>query len=151
MLLLIITYRDDLCIIEENVRRHENRIHEKTCRSGFLFFAFLLKLCHSRQFPRIGAACQNPGQLGMSGNIGLYKYRRFFWIHAHRQIESRHVAYAFSEFFRILRYCNRMQIHDTVDAVAVVLQFYELLQRSQIISDMYIARRLNSGKYSFHR
>ncbi len=42
-----------------------------------------------------------------------------------------------------------MQIHDTVDAVAVVLQFYELLQRSQIISDMYIARRLNSGKYSF--
>lgn len=70
----------------------------------------------------------------MSRHLRLHEDDGFFRIDADSQIERRDVQNVLLEQLRLLRYGNRVFIHDAVDAFVILLQLHELLERPKIVS-----------------
>ena len=87
----------------------------------------------------------------MARDIRLNEDDGFLRIDARRQIQSRNSADTLTEFLRVFRTFNVVVILATVDSFVILLKLHKLLESAQIIAYMYVSRRLNSGKYSFHR
>jgi hypothetical protein len=45
--------------------------------------------------------------------------------------------------------CQRMHVDNAIDAVIAFLQRHELADRAEIIAEMEISGRLNTGEYEF--
>ena len=150
MLLLIVTHRNDVRIIQQNVGSHQHRIGEQTSRCRLFILAFILELGHSGQLAGIGLAGQHPSQFCVTRNIRLHENDGFLWIDSYRQIQGSHIQNMLPQGFRILRHGDGMLVHDTVNAFMIILQLYELLQCTQIISQVNVSCRLYAGKNSFH-
>ncbi len=87
MLHLVPSNRNDIRLIQQNIRRHQNRICKKTGINVIrMFRSFILILRHTVQFPHIGKAIQNPGKFGVSGNVGLVINTIFLRVESRRNI-----------------------------------------------------------------
>ena len=142
VLLLVIADRDYIRVIKENVRSHENRIHQETRSDRFVSSALGLELSHSGEFSCVAVAAEHPSQLSVLTDLRLHENDGLLWVDANGHVERRNVEYVLSEFHRVLRYSDRVLIDDAVDALMVLLQFNELLQSPEIVADMNVARRL---------
>ena len=80
----------------------------------------------------------------MTADIRLHEYSRFLRIHAYGKVKRRHIQYMLPQLFRVLRHSYGVEIHYTVYAFIFFLKLNELLQCSEIISQMYISCRLNA-------
>ena len=134
MLLLVIADRNDVRIVQENIRRHQNRISQKSRADRFLALTLCLELRHAEQLACVRAAVQNPAKLRVSRHLRLHEDDGFFRIDADSQIECRDVQNVLLEHLRLLRYGDRVFIYDAVDAFVILLQLHELLERPKIVS-----------------
>lgn len=72
VLLLVLSHRHIVGLIEENVRSHERGISEEaTVDIVRILGRLILKLGHTRQFTKHGIAVEHPAQLGMLVDVGL--------------------------------------------------------------------------------
>ena len=62
MLLLVVSYGNDIRIIEQNIRSHEYRICEESGSYGFLTLRLGLELSHAVEFSGVGCAVQDPSE-----------------------------------------------------------------------------------------
>ena len=69
VLLLVIADRNDIRIVQENIRRHQNRISQKPRADGFLTLTLCLELRHAEQLACVRAAVQNPAKLRVSRHL----------------------------------------------------------------------------------
>ena len=73
------------------------------------------------------------------------------WIDADRQQHPGQFLDLGAQLLRLLVNRDRVQIHDTVDTVVVILDLGPVLQRAKIISDVRAAGGLDAGEDScFH-
>ena len=83
MLLLVCADRDKIRLIEQNIRRHEDRISEKANVDIVrMLCGFILKLRHARHLAELGIAVEHPGKLRMSWHLALDKDEIFLRIQA---------------------------------------------------------------------
>ncbi len=125
---------------------------------SFYFFkselqpGLVFELRHLRQIAVPGNRIQNPHELGVFRHVRLHEERRLRRVDARSEIDLRDLERLLPELRRILRHRDRMQVDDREERLVLVLKRDPLPDRSEIIADMGIARRLNSRKESLvHR
>ena len=150
MLFLILAHRNVGRPVGQNIRGHQNRIGVQPNGSLFAVLSgLLLELRHPAQPADPRHAVEDPGQLGVLGNLALIEHDMFLGIDTAGKKCRSHFPDGLREFGRILPERNRMQINDAVDAVVVPLQSHKLADRSEIVSQMQVAGRLHPRKDPF--
>ena len=148
MLFLVFADRHMRCAIEQNIRRHKVWINIKPDGCFFAVFAGLfLKLRHSVQPAHARHAIQHPGQLGMFGHLRLIENNMPVRVDARGNKCGGNFARIVAQFGRVLKHGNGVQIDHAIEAWMRILQGHEIFNRAQIIAQMQVSRRLNSGKH----
>jgi hypothetical protein len=150
VLLLVFAHRHQVGLIEQNVRRHQDRIIEQPDADVFLLFARLvLELRHALELGHARHPVKQPGQFRVGRNIRLHKNRRHVGIDADGDIDARQFTCLGRQDFRILREGDGVQVHDAEKTLVIVLQRDPVAQRAQVISQMNVTRGLGATKDSF--
>ena len=83
MLALVFSHGHQVCLVEQDVRRHEHRIGEETGGDVVgVLLGFLLKLGHAAELAELGAAAQHPTELCVLGDMALDKHDAFLGVQA---------------------------------------------------------------------
>ncbi len=136
-----------ICLIKQNVRRHQHGVgKEPSVDILAVFRGFILKLGHAGQFPEHGVASQNPVQFRMGRHMALDKEGGFFRIDAACHVNRQSFQSAFSQMRRGLANGDGMKIHHAVKAIVCVLEGDPIFQCAQIVSDCQHTGGLCSGK-----
>ncbi len=151
MLLLVFPHWHVARLVDENVRRHQNRVSIKT-EAGHISMlsGLLLELCHPIEPAERGQATEQPSQLGVSGDHALVEDRTMFRVDTGGDISSSHLTGRSTQLGGILRLGERVQVDDAEYALEVVLQHNPIANGSEIIAEMQIAGRLDAGKNTVH-
>ena len=73
VLALVVTHRDGGGVVDEDVRRHQDRIGEEADPRRLPPFPLVLELGHPPQLTHRGGAFEQPGQSGVLGNLALHE------------------------------------------------------------------------------
>ncbi len=150
MLLLVFADRHMGGAIDQNVGRHQRRISVEADRGVLAVLAgLLLELRHAVEPAEPGDAIENPGKLGVLGDLALVEHDVFFRIDAAGDEGRGDFANGVRQLGRLLPYRDGVQIDHAIDAVVAVLQLDEALDGAEIIAEMQIAGRLHAGKHQF--
>ncbi|MCY1236645.1 hypothetical protein D9M72_493110 [compost metagenome] len=148
VLLLVVTDRNVGGTIDENVGRHQARIGEQTERGVLAVLAGLvLELRHAAHPTDARDAIEDPGEFGVLGHGRLIEDDMFLRIDARSDEGCGDRADLPLQVLVHELSGDRVQVDDAVDAIVVFLQRHELADRTEIIAEMEIARRLNAGEY----
>ncbi len=150
MLLLVDADRDEIRLIEQDVRRHEDRIGEQTDVDVVLVLrALVLELRHAVHLPHVGVAVEDPGELRVRGNVGLEIENALIRVNAARDVEDQQRARSFAQHGGILADRDRVLVDDAVKALVFILQIRPVLQCAEIVAQREVAGRLHSRKDNF--
>src|SRR4029077_1679288 len=134
MLLLVFADRHVGCAINQNVGGHQRWISIKTDRSVLAILAGLLfELCHAVEPAEPRHTIENPGELGVFGDLALVEYDILFGIDAAGEKRRGDLADGARQFARILPYGDGVQVDDAIDAIKAILQLDEALDGPEII------------------
>ncbi|MBA7592891.1 hypothetical protein ES708_35093 [subsurface metagenome] len=152
VLFLVFPHRHDIGIVEQDIGRHQGRvIKEPNAHLLLVFGRFLLELGHALHPAHGDKAVENPGQLAVGGDVGLYEKDGAFRVDAGRQEQPGDLAGPGLQNLGVLLDGDGMKVHDAEDIVVVLLTGYPVLDSSQVVADHEGARRLNAGKNAlFH-
>ena len=129
VLLLVITDRNKIRLVQQNVGGHQGRIGQKPGRHGVAALRSLIfVLSHAFQFTHIGHGRHNPTELYMFGNFRLNEENRFFRIQPGCQIDGCQLTCPFMKHLRVLRDRNGMLIDDAIIAFVFILHLCEITQ-----------------------
>src|SRR5581483_4990066 len=84
----------------------------------------------------------------MGRDVGLHKYRRFLWIDPGSQVERCDLARSSAQGLRVLRQRDGVQVNNAKETLVIVLNLHPLLERAEIVADVEVAGRLNTGKHA---
>src|SRR3569833_2590761 len=82
-------------------------------------------------------------------DMRLNEDRRLLRVNAASQIELRDLAGTLTQFLRILRNGDRMQVNYAIVRIRFVLHVHKLLDRAEIVPDRQVAGWLYARKYTF--
>ena len=111
--------------------------------------AFSLNLRHAVEPAQPRHAVEDPGELGVLGDLALVEHDVALGIDAARDEGGRDLANAALELGRILPDGDRVHVDHAIDAVVLLLQRDELDHCAEIVAEMQIAGRLHPGKDPF--
>ena len=149
MLLLVLPHRHMGGAVEQDVGGHQRWIGKEPDGRGFLVLpGLLLELRHPRHPPHAGDAVEHPRQLGMFGHLALVEDDMFLRIDTGGEKRGGHLADVARQFQRVLGYGDGVQVDHAIDALHLVLQGDEAFDGTEIVAQMQIAGRLDSGKNS---
>ncbi len=87
MLTLIVADGDLLGVVEDDVRRHQHGIAEDGRRDRIaLARRLVLELRHPGELAELRDGIEQPLQLGVGGNVGLYKEQATIRVDSRRQV-----------------------------------------------------------------
>ena len=151
MLLLILTNRNGLGFVDQNVRCHQDGVVEEPGVDQLLLFhccCLVFVLRHPLQFTHGCQRRKQPHQFAMRRNLRLHKERRLLWIKAERQIIYRCLVCPLPKLIGIRRFRQGMQIRDKEEALVLLLQCNELLDGPQVVTKVELTRWLNTRNNS---
>ena len=136
--------------VQQYIRRHQHGVREQPGIDIVrVLRRFVLELSHARQFADVCVAVKDPAEFRVLVDVRLQIQHIFFRIQAARQIQRQQVVDPFAQELRILPHGERMHIGDAVHAIVLVLQFREVAQRAEVISQRQLAGRLDRAVYAF--
>ena len=148
MLLLIVPDRHEGGAINQNVGRHQGRIRIETDRGVLAILAgFLLELGHAVEPAEPRHAVEDPGKLGVLGDLALVEHDVLFRIDAAGDEGRGRLADGARQLGRILPHGDRVHVDHAIDAVVALLQRDELHDGAEIVAEMQVAARLHPGKH----
>ena len=156
MLLLVLADRHMGGAVQQNVRGHQHRIIvEPDGRVLAVLAGLLLELRHAAEPADARDAVEDPGKLGVAGDLALVEHDVLLRVDAGGDEGCRHLAGVAGELRRAapdvdaLR--DRVHVDDAIDAVMGFLHLHEVDDRAEVIAEMQIARRLDARKYFFNK
>ena len=156
MLLLVLADRHMGGAVQQNVRRHQHRIIvEPDGRVLAVLAGLLLELGHAAEPADARDAVEDPGQLGVAGDLALVEHDVLLRVDAGGDEGRGDLAGVAGELRRAapdvdaLR--DRVHVDDAIDAVMGFLHLHEVDDRAEVIAEMQIARRLDARKYFFNK
>ena len=153
MLFLVLPYRDEIGLVQKNVRSHQDRIGEKADTGTFsIALTFVLELSHSLKFAHPGVAGEHPGQFGVFRDVRLDENGRRIGVNTGSEINSGEIKRLLPETVRILGQRDRVKVDDAVKRLIIVLQRDPILECAEIVADMKVTRRLCPAENAlFHK
>ena len=145
MLLLVFAHGDQVRLIDENVRRHQNRIREKT--GGDVVRVLLrlhLELRHARKLAELRVAAEHPGKLCVRRNMRLDEHDVLLRVQTAGDILRELLEASSAKIRRNLPHGNCVHVHDAVQTVILVLQRHPVFDCAHIRAQRQIAARLNA-------
>ena len=147
MLLLVLTHRDQVGLVEQDVRRHQHRVGEQAGGDVVgVLFGLVLELGHAGQLPKLGVAAQHPGQLGVLGHVALDEDDAPDRVQAAGDILGQLLQGAPAQQGRVLADGDGVHVHDAVDAVVLILKGDPVLDGSHIRAQGQIAAGLDAAE-----
>lgn len=146
MLFLVLSYRDNIRIVNEDVGGHQDGVRkqtmgsDETARDLVFVGVAAFEQTHGRD------SAENPGEFGVLRNITLPKENAFFGIEATGEKVDGEVSDMTSKQLAILNGCQGMIIGDEVVGVALVLQAQGRVHHTKIIADVESPAGLEAGK-----
>ena len=155
MLLLVLADWHMRGAIEQDIRRHQHRIVvESDGRVLAVLAGLLLELRHPAQPADARDTVEDPGQLGVSGDLALVEDDVLLRIDAARNERRGDLAGIARKLCRAAPYVHalrdRVQVDDAIEAAVVLLQLDEIDDRAEVIAEMQIAGRLDARKNPFN-
>ena len=146
MLLLIVTDRDKVRLVEEDIRRHQCRISKQTAVDVLrILCGFVLKLGHTAQLAEHSIAIEHPTQLCMLVYMALYKQSILLRIQTAGNVLSKLLQSAATQVCRSLTDSDGMHIRHKIKAFKSIGTGTPVLDRTQVIAQMQITAGLNTG------
>ena len=122
MLLLILADRHMGGAVDQDVRRHQRRIGIKTDRRVLAILArLLLELGHAIEPAEARDAIENPGELGVLGNLALVEHDVLLGIDSAGNERGGDLARRPRQLGWVLPHGHGVQVDDAIDAVVFVL------------------------------
>ena len=152
MLLLVLSHRHVMRLVDQDIRGLQDGIIEQRCRDEIIgprllgLCAFILELGHARQLAVGSVTVHDPGQLGMFGHHGLDK--EIFRVDAGRQQVDGQFPAVFPQFGRYEGHGHRVVVDDAVEAMVGFLKVHPIADGPEITSEMQVTGRLNAGEDS---
>ena len=150
---LIVAHRNELRFVNQNVRRHQQRII-KQAHGGFQPLRdFVLVAVRAFKQAHAGDAGEQPRQFLNFRHVTLPEEHGLRRIESQRQIIHRHAADIIAQARAVVHRRQGVKIGDEIKAFVVAfLQSNVLLDRAKIIPEMKFSGRLHAGQNAFgHR
>ena len=145
MLLLVLADRHMRRVIEQNVGGHQVRIDVKPrARVLAVLAGLLLELRHAVEPAEPRHAIEDPGKLGVAGDLALIEDDVLLRIDAGGDEGRRHLAGVVRELVGVLEHGDGVQIDHAIEALMLGLERHEFGDGAEIIAEMQIARRLHA-------
>ena len=153
VLLLVVAHGHHVDVVEQDVRRHQHRIGEKAGSHRLLALALGLELGHPEELAGVGAAVEDPAQLGVGRDRRLYEHDGLLGVDAHRHVKGGHVQDVLPQLLGVLGDGDGVLIDYAVQAFAVlfVLKLHELYESAEIIANVDVSCGLNAREDPLHR
>ena len=150
VLFLIRAHGDQIRLIEQNIRRHQDGIGKQSGGDVVrVLLGFLLELRHAAQFAELGIAAQNPAQFGVLGDVALNKEDILFRGQAAGDVLRQLFQRPPPQLRRFLTDCDGVQIHNTVDALIFLLQRDPAPESAHIRPQCQFSAGLNAAENFF--
>ena len=150
MLFLVDAYRHKVCLVKQNIRRHQSRVGEKP---GIyiirMFGGFVFELCHALQFAKLGVAVQHPCQLCVSGNVALDEENTLFRVNAAGQQKRIGFQRVAAKNRGVLPHGNSVQVSKGIDAVVFILQADPVFESAKVVAERNGSAGLNGTEDYF--
>ena len=127
---------DLIGLVQQDVRRHEDRVVEQPDADDFVTCALVLELRHPAGLAIAGEAAQHPGQLGVLADVALHEERAALGVHATGEVLRRGDPGAPAQLLGVGLDRQRMQVDDAVEGVVGLLERHPLHQRPEVVPEM---------------
>ncbi len=145
MLLLVLADRDMGGVIEQNVGGHQVRIDiEAGGRILAVLAGLLLELGHAVEPTEARHAIEDPGKLGVAGDLALIEDDMALGVDARGDEGRRHLAGVLGKLVGVLEHGDGVEVDHAIKAVMLGLERHELGDGAEIIAEMQIAGRLHA-------
>ena len=148
VLALILAHRDEVRVVEKNVRSHEHRIGEDAGVDPLapLRLAPCFELGHPVEPAHRCERLEDPAQLRVSGDVRLYEDLAPGWVETARDIHSRQLQgqRAQTRWIGVTRQC--VQVDDAEVVLVAVLIPGPVAQRTEVVADVKPEVRLDAAQ-----
>ncbi len=118
VLALVVADRDVRRLVEEDVAGHQDRVGEEAGDEELLPLALLLELRHPAEVAVARHRREQPGGLGVRGDVALREHRRALRVEARGEEQRRQVERALSQVGRVEVDRDRVQVDDAEECGA---------------------------------
>ena len=147
VLLLVLTHRDEIRLVEKNIRGHQGRVGEQAAVDVLLVLGGLvLELGHAAEFAEHGITVQHPAQLRVGGDVGLDEQSVLLRVQAAGDILGQLLQGAAAQVGGGLPDGDGVHIRHKVIAVEFVGPGAPILDGAQIVAQVQIAAGLDAAE-----
>ncbi len=147
MLLLVVADRHQMGAVEQDVRRHQDRVGVQP-EVGADLLRLLLELGHAVEDPGRRHRPQDPCQLGVLRHLALVVQQRALRVDPDGEQDLGRLVALVHELHGILRDGDGVEVHDAVDGVVVVLEPHPVAERPEIVPQVHVPGGLHSTEHS---
>jgi hypothetical protein len=150
MLHLILSHRDGIGPIQQDVRGLQHGVVEESRHHTLLSLRFVLELRLPLQLSDGRNGVEDPRELGVLRHVRLDEHGTFLRVEAGREQRDRHIDRAAAEIRWLVRHGDGVVVDDAEDAFVAMLKLDPILHRPEVVADVQLPRRLNSAENSRH-
>ena len=149
MLLLILTDRHEVGLIDENIRRHQHRVGEQARGDVVrVLGGLVLELRHAAQLAELRVAAEHPRKLRVLGHMALNEHDVLRGVKPAGDVLRELVDRAAAQVGGILAHGDGVHIHDAVQAVVLLLQAHPVLDGAHVGAERQLAAGLDAAENS---
>ena len=137
VLLLVLSHRHQIGVVEQDVGRHQHRVVEQPHRDVVaLLEGLFLELDHALEPVKRRDAVEQPAEFAMGGHLALHEHRGLGGVNAAGQIKGCRAAGVGCQSGGIVGHRDRVQIDDAKKSVVALLQAHPVADRPQPVAQV---------------
>jgi len=150
VLALVVADRDLIGVVEQDVGGLQSGVGEEPAADEVLlaFGRLVLELCHPRQLAKTDGALHDPAQLVVLGHMALDEHSCDFWVEAHCEEHGGQLNRSLTDDPWFVGHGERMQVDDAVERIVAMLSSDPGLQRTEVVPEVDITRRLHARQHA---
>ena len=143
---LVVTDRDDVGLVEQDVAGHQHRVREEPGRDELALVGLVLELGHPAELAVARDGRQEPARLRVRGHLALGENRRPLGIEPRRQQRREEIECALVKVGRVVVGGDRVQVDDAEEALAALLRGGVLAEAADQVAEVLVAGGLDAGE-----
>jgi len=151
VLALVLADRDDVGLVQEDVRRLQHGVREEAGGDELLRLGLVLELGHPAQLAEARDRAEQPSGLGMRGDVALDEDRRALRVEADGEQQRGEREGRLAQVGRVVLDGDRVQVDDAEEGVAVLLHGDVLAHRADVVAEVLGSCGLDAGKNAHGR
>ena len=139
-----------VCLVEEDVGRHQRRVGQQARADGVRRLGLGLELGHAVEPAEGAGAGEHPGELGVRGDLGLDEHGGALRVDAAGEVERGDLERLLAQHggLDVLRHGERVEIDDAEEVLVGVLEVLPLEQGAQVVADVQRAAGLDAREHA---